>query len=417
MQALSRTEKSLGVAAISGLIAGCANYYYNIQQTVEQKKENEEKPLVQKKYTKEQALKRSVIAGFFVVGCAGLGAYQLISEPNVLSGVVPGNEVEKRIKGKAIRKSVQNIGKDDVVDKPVDGDIENAVAGLKQQYAVNINGITPEEARINKLRKISPLAKKRIEAFTDNLVVPYESDNVVVYEKTAPVVCSSELEKEYTVVNADTLDYARVMIKQGLNPAVLDMANEFSPGGGPDHGCTAQEEQICYRSNLFAPLYFARKLVPTKKHYHEKAFITPQGAIYIPGILVTKASEAEGYKNLPQDQQYHVAIIASAACDLRPGSLGAEYANNPEYINLMKEKIRAQLRIAIEHGHDSLLLSAFGCGAFVNDPAVVAPMYRQVFDEAEFAKAPFKSVVFAIYTVRDGKSANIDQFKKAFDLP
>ena len=199
------------------------------------------------------------------------------------------------------------------------------------------------------------------------------------------------------------------MIDQGLNPAVLDMANEFSAGGGPFKGCSAQEEQMCYRSNLFAPLYYSRGLVRGFKN----AFIPAHGAIYVPGVTVTKASEANDYRALQENEQYNVSIIASAACDLREDHLGASYATDDktkdEYIHLMKEKIRSQIRIALLHGHDSLLLSAFGCGAFVNDPAVVARMYRDILNEEEFARAPFKSVVFAIY---DHGHKNIDAFKE-----
>lgn len=60
-----------------------------------------------------------------------------------------------------------------------------------------------------------------------------------------------------------------------------------------------------------------------------------------------------------------------------------------------KEKIRAILRIGKAEGHDSLILSAFGCGAFANPPEHMAELFRDVFAEAEFQDS-FWLVVFAI---------------------
>jgi uncharacterized protein (TIGR02452 family) len=58
-------------------------------------------------------------------------------------------------------------------------------------------------------------------------------------------------------------------------------------------------------------------------------------------------------------------------------------------------KIRTILRIALAHGHDSLVLGAFGCGAFRNPPKHMAELFKAVFAEDEFINR-FRKIVFAI---------------------
>jgi uncharacterized protein (TIGR02452 family) len=59
-------------------------------------------------------------------------------------------------------------------------------------------------------------------------------------------------------------------------------------------------------------------------------------------------------------------------------------------------KIRTIFRIALENGHDSMVLGAFGCGVFRLNPNEIAGMFHIVMNEPEF-KNRFKKLVFAIY--------------------
>ena len=59
-------------------------------------------------------------------------------------------------------------------------------------------------------------------------------------------------------------------------------------------------------------------------------------------------------------------------------------------------KIRTIFRIALENGHDSMVLGAFGCGVFRLNSNEIASMFHIVMNEPEF-KNRFKKLVFAIY--------------------
>ena len=66
------------------------------------------------------------------------------------------------------------------------------------------------------------------------------------------------------------------------------------------------------------------------------------------------------------------------------------------------------LAAAAEQGAEILILGAFGCGAFQNDPRVVAEAYKKVLAELD---GVFREVHFAVYcSPRD--QVNYEVFKK-----
>ena len=66
----------------------------------------------------------------------------------------------------------------------------------------------------------------------------------------------------------------------------------------------------------------------------------------------------------------------------------------PRSGDLLEQRIDRVLSIAHEYGYESLILGAWGCGAFGNDPARTAGDFRQAL-ETGFSGA-FRDVVFAI---------------------
>ena len=61
----------------------------------------------------------------------------------------------------------------------------------------------------------------------------------------------------------------------------------------------------------------------------------------------------------------------------------------------VKNKMRTIFRIGLQHGHDSLVLGALGCGAFANPPHHIARLFHEVMEELEFVNK-YKLIVFAI---------------------
>ena len=82
--------------------------------------------------------------------------------------------------------------------------------------------------------------------------------------------------------------------------------------------------------------------------------------------------------------------------------------NNAELFGYHVKRAMHMLTCAAAKGADILVLGAFGCGAFQNDPEVVARAYKTVLQE--FPKV-FKQIEFAIYRPASG-SRNYDVFSK-----
>ena len=88
--------------------------------------------------------------------------------------------------------------------------------------------------------------------------------------------------------------------------------------------------------------------------------------------------------------------------------------------DLTLDKIRTIFRIGMANFHDSLVLSAFGCGAFANPPVHIAKLFHQVVEEDEF-KDKFKLIDFAILDgyrtgMRHNPEGNLLPFQREFGV-
>ena len=227
----------------------------------------------------------------------------------------------------------------------------------------------------------------------------------------------------FDVLNQDCILVTRDLVEQGYNPALLNMASLYHPGGGVLQGSSAQEEDLCRRSTLAISLYqFSlpggrygdlADMVGVKRRAERYPMDNTYGGIYSPGITFFRATKDEGYALL--DNPFQAAVISVASLNYNPkhghNSLD-ENGNIPEADKpVLKEKIRTILRIGILKGHDSLVLGALGCGAFCTPPAQMARLFHQVLDEEEF-RGRFSKIVFAI--IDSPSSNNFKPFLKEF---
>lgn len=199
---------------------------------------------------------------------------------------------------------------------------------------------------------------------------------------------------EVFVKNIDCLLAAKELLQEGYHPAVLNMANRHTPGGGVLYGAGAQEENLCRRSNLYPALeqFILNNTGPTYPMHRDF------GGIYTPDVTVFRAEESAGYE-LP-DAPYQVSVISVAGIN-RP-DLTAEGLLTPHMVQGTLHKIRTILRIGLLHGHDSLVLGALGCGAFRNPPRHIAKLFHETLNEEEF-RNKYKRIVFAILEDHNSK--------------
>ena len=234
-------------------------------------------------------------------------------------------------------------------------------------------------------------------------------------------------ETKLSVVNNDCLVVGKQMQDEGLNPAVLNMASAYRPGGGVLNGARAQEECIFRRSNLFMSLYlFDRQMYdlviePNMDGMYKLSFIQQGypmdenfGGIYSADVTVFKDGKYEWLHN-----PYQTAFISVAAMNvnraLRQGeNILVDGRLSDCAVAITKNKIRTIYRIGILHGHDSLILGAWGCGAFGNPPEQMAQLFIDVLNEDEF-RGGFKDIRFAIIEDHNSKGRNYQTFKNVID--
>ncbi len=220
-------------------------------------------------------------------------------------------------------------------------------------------------------------------------------DAAVFRTKTSPNYEDGQFKTGINVLNEDCLVVANWLWSKGLKPCVLNMASRRTPGGGVLNGAGAQEENLFRRTNLFRSLYpfmenLAREYMvePRKEQYPIDRFA---GGIYSPTIVVFRGPESEGYPLLANPFPVSVATVpAINRPDLTPdGHLTKEMEASYE------RKMETLFRLALAGGNDSLVLGAWGCGAFRNPPADIARIFHKMLNSYEF-KNRFATVFFAI---------------------
>lgn len=181
------------------------------------------------------------------------------------------------------------------------------------------------------------------------------------------------------VSNATTLGAARRMVEAGRKPLALNFANGVEPGGGFLWGARAQEECLCRSSALYLtlrgdPMYPAHKKRPLPD--------SSDWAILSPDVPVFRTDAG-----VPLEEPWLLSFLTCAAPYV-------PRVGQPESGNLLQIRICRVLAIACAYGYSSLILGAWGCGAFGNDTHRTARDFRTAL-EGEFAGA-FSDVVFAV---------------------
>lgn len=220
-----------------------------------------------------------------------------------------------------------------------------------------------------------------------NSIFYSKKNDVSNFEKIA---CDTYIE----VVNSDCLEEGVRLLDLGYNPAILNMASRHYPGGGTTNGSIGQEEDIFRRTNIYRSLY---QYAPIGKRFKiemskdQYPMDRNYGGIYSPGITIFRESAQNGYALMKQPRT--VAFISVAGIN-RP-TLTSDGMIDNAHLEMIKNKVRTILRIGLHNGHDSLVLGAFGCGAFRNPPKHIALLFYEVLKEEEFVNK-YKHISFAI---------------------
>jgi uncharacterized protein (TIGR02452 family) len=183
------------------------------------------------------------------------------------------------------------------------------------------------------------------------------------------------------VTNETSLAAAR---RLGADVACLVFASAKHPGGGFLSGAQAQEESIARSSALYPCQQAAGEFYDFHRRQSDLRY--SDRIIYSPGVPVFRDDDGALL-----DEPYQVSFLTAAA-----PNLGAIRASQPSAAPSVPAVLAARaervLAVAAAHGHRKLVLGAWGCGVFRNDPAVVAAAFAAClartgghFDHVTFA--------------------------------
>jgi uncharacterized protein (TIGR02452 family) len=199
-----------------------------------------------------------------------------------------------------------------------------------------------------------------------------------------PLVPAGDKATPAVEVTAETtLAAARRLGGEG-DVAALVFASARNPGGGFLTGAKAQEEGVARASALYACL---RTAEPFYTHHRGDPDLRySDRVIYSPRVPVFRDDSGALL-----DRPYLVTFLTAAA-----PNLGAILRNQPDRAASVPEVLARRagrvLAVAAAHGHRTLVLGAWGCGVFRNDPATVAAAFAGALAEVPY----FDQVVFAV---------------------
>ncbi len=219
----------------------------------------------------------------------------------------------------------------------------------------------------------------------------YSSENQkLILENESVDFVKNKYEKQAKITVSKNRTFEAAMEYNDKKVAVLNFASASNPGGGVVNGSSAQEECLCRCSTLYYNLtedYMWKNFY--LPHRHASNPIHNDDLIYTPDVVVFKSDTA--YPRLmPNSRWKKVNVITCAAPNLREhpsNSFNLGDGNNAvsvtdeELENIHIKRGRKILEVAAANENEVVILGAFGCGAFMNKPEVVAKAYAKLIDE------------------------------------
>ena len=172
---------------------------------------------------------------------------------------------------------------------------------------------------------------------------------------------------------------------KGDKIALLNFASFLNPGGGWLKSGNAQEESLCSYSGLYPvleanPIYADRRSRKFVSMYYESELI------YSKDVPFTR-------KMYTIDGPILADVITCSAPNMNKVKVIDKKRSDAAYDRIMTERVEAIFMYALLNGVDTLILGAWGCGVFRNDPEVVGKYFGKAFNKY---KAGFKNIIFGI---------------------
>ena len=226
---------------------------------------------------------------------------------------------------------------------------------------------------------------KQHRASVDNslLFTPEQAETLAAtYAKGEP---SGKLPVMKTM-DCSTVDAILRLAGDGVaDPGVLNFASAKNPGGGFLNGAMAQEESLAASSGLYKTLtvheeYYRNNRACPSMMYTDHAIYSPEVVFFRDG----------GFRLL--EKPFPSSVLTLPAVNMGQVLLKGEDCGTAEHV--MRRRMQLALAIFAERGAKNLVLGAYGCGVFRNDPVKIAAWWEELLN-GEF-RGIFGQIVFAV---------------------
>jgi uncharacterized protein (TIGR02452 family) len=206
---------------------------------------------------------------------------------------------------------------------------------------------------------------------------------------------------QITVRNETTLAAADRLVAVQRTIA-LNFASAKNPGGGFLSGSEAQEEALARSSSLYACLD-GRSMYPFHRRHGDTLYT--DYVIYSPSVTVFR-DNAGTLRETPFLVSFLTAPAPNAGAVLQQ-----DPTRGPDLHQALRSRIGKVLSVAAVQGYEAIILGAWGCGVFKNDPKDVAAHFKDALTGG--FDGVFKAVHFAVLD-RSGEGSTIAPFEQAF---
>jgi uncharacterized protein (TIGR02452 family) len=254
------------------------------------------------------------------------------------------------------------------------------------------------------LRKIT--AKETLKILEDGFYVLPNDTKISIKEEqdyaenNSKYYTSSDLDKiKNTIVNCTQYQTKIEVVEETSINAIIRLNNEgFSnvmclnfasaknPGGGFLNGAQAQEESIARSSGIHNCQ--VKNIAFYENHRAMKSCVYTDSMIYSPKVPVFRKDNGELIEPIL------TSIITAAA--VNTGVIKRQEQSRVDDIEeIMSVRIDKLLALSLSKKDSVLVLGAWGCGVFQNDPVMIARLFANHLNNKY--KSAFEKIVFAIY--------------------
>ncbi|WP_425615947.1 TIGR02452 family protein [Anatilimnocola sp. NA78] len=215
------------------------------------------------------------------------------------------------------------------------------------------------------------------------------------------------VETIFDVRNETSLGAAqRLVVEQQLSSTLcLNFASARNPGGGFLGGSQAQEESLARSSGLYPSLLTQSDYYNANRN--QRSAIYTDHMIVSPDVPVFRDDDGQLLV-----EPYSLSMITAPAVNA-----GAMRNNEPhateQILPKMVERTNKVLALAAHLGYQNLILGAWGCGVFQNDPKSIANIFHAALCHDARFRQRFQHVTFAVLDgTRD--QAIVEPFSRVF---